>query len=871
MASRYIIDVQKPFKSFYSFRAKIDIPATDKVFSLDTSNRNNYPHYNSSKIEVISANGNTIVVSESVSEGGTFTFDNFGGYQIIYSGNIRRNVSAGNVMYNEYDDYKITYGISVVRNNLPLKKWTVTEVLNRLFDLAEPIHEYEKPRFRLQGVNDDGTFEAGSQAEKFDKILAPEFSFTKQTLRECLKQVGYIVHGEPRLTPKKDGTGTWYYEVSYDLYGGTERWRNAHRRYIANTVSYTAEQFATALDTNPENLINKLKDYNGTIKEPYAFGRKSVRTEQMYVQITETNMLIFTQYPIYEVAEVRFLGEYPNAGIDVDITPYLFESSVYNSQLSSYESSYPYSKAYGLMYTQGERNITALNFKPENPISEVFTRYAIVNILREATGDRNYTPSDYARLSFRVTYTPIYNARVRQVKPNYTEYDTEATQIYNQTSNLVESRAFGENIKGVIARMGNPEISRTYMFTRLSQIPRAGMKYDDDYYISAVYTEYFTPYIRCTVALTKDFNRISQYIGIPSYKRYSEVSQTMAAERNVVYEEYIVVGDNIQRITPFVIRNYFMYYVKGIFLQNAPTTNTPLNCVIAWGGSYNDPQDGINAVCLPVIASAYGNSISFSWEYQDNYSAGPTATYAEGGVGGNSVRGYFQTDYPYADYYGRMYYYNFKIAQSPNTTSEAFALPGGVSKHNAPTSSDYLHTGVRPFIIRKDSREKLQVNFQIHFVSNRKGLIIGSAMASYCPAVRRKNNSLVAKLYVLDRPIDKFAENLSAAGIDLSAIDASRTAELTMPQSAYDNYIQLAGGNTFPADGKAWVIAIQPIKGDEEQVEDEKGNTTTFQKVEGGDLLLGMNMDIKAGDPFETIYLTPTKSVYDKTVWKDKK
>lgn len=135
------------------------------------------------------------------------------------------------------------YTFQVVENHLPLKRWTCTDVINRLLDIAEPIRKGEKPRFRLQGVNDDGSYAAGSQAELFDTIYAPEFSMTKQTLRECLQQVGEIVHGEPRLTPKKDSTVTWYYEVTYDLFGQGEVWSTFSRNWremAASAVSSTA-------------------------------------------------------------------------------------------------------------------------------------------------------------------------------------------------------------------------------------------------------------------------------------------------------------------------------------------------------------------------------------------------------------------------------------------------------------------------------------------------------------------------------------------------------------------------------------------------------------------------------------------------------
>ena len=51
---------------------------------------------------------------------------------------------------------KFSFTILTAENQLPLKKWTATDVINRILDLAEPIRKGEKPRFRLQGMNADG-------------------------------------------------------------------------------------------------------------------------------------------------------------------------------------------------------------------------------------------------------------------------------------------------------------------------------------------------------------------------------------------------------------------------------------------------------------------------------------------------------------------------------------------------------------------------------------------------------------------------------------------------------------------------------------------------------------------------------------------
>ena len=85
--------------------------------------------------------------------------------------------------------YIIANGVlGAVQNKYPLKKWTVTDVVNRCLELIEPLRGNENPRYRFNGVNYDigvaqKPYTVGSQAEKYDKVLAPEFAMTKQTVR----------------------------------------------------------------------------------------------------------------------------------------------------------------------------------------------------------------------------------------------------------------------------------------------------------------------------------------------------------------------------------------------------------------------------------------------------------------------------------------------------------------------------------------------------------------------------------------------------------------------------------------------------------------------------------------------------------------
>ena len=910
--------------------------AVNKYFLLSSHNgQNSYLR--------VSFNSQQIANIENLTD--SYVIENLqGGIYTIEYGFWREMQYSGNSVY-EFDT--VTYSFSVVENYYPLKTLTITDVINRLLDVAEPLRQGENPRFVLQGINPlTGAVTAGSQADKFDKILAPQFSFTKQTLRECLREIGGVVHGEPRLDIAQDSEGNYYFEVSFDLYGQTDIAGIYAKKYISKTVSEVVDSYASQIDSNAENLVNQLDKYAGVIVEPYANGYKTVRTETLYVRITEENMLIPTQYPIYTVEKLEcgFVPNNTSLGQNIDITAYVFEASIYNSRLSSYSSQYPYSKAYGITYTQGQKNLTALNFKPENPIAPIFEKYSIINIINAATnGNISGLGEDYPLLAFRVTYTPFYNSRVGQTKINYGDYPYAASLIYNQQANVIESRYYGENLKGVIARLGNVDKSITYNLARLSDIPQAGQMFDENYYISTVSVEYLPTYIKCTLALSKDFNRLSQYIGISSVKRYSEVSQGQAVERNTLWKEYIVVGDTETPDNDCFCGSLFLDSVANTFLQNK--TVLPLTNVLAFGGTYSTPSEEqgqdigssvsllniqgqaflvisdqvdktvkiqyiwannnytiyvdcifdstrvgpigawtdsstyqllsayqvvlpLPIVNLPVVSSAFGNSIAFSWAYEDNYSAGAISSYQQGAGDYSKVTGYFQNNYQYTDYYGKLYYYNFSIKRMgamvstfQGQTNIGTALPNG-SWDNSEIGAISTF-GNAPILLRKDNREKLQCNFQVDFVSNRKGLIIGSALAAYNPFVRGSDSSLAAKLYIFDAPLNKFINHAEAqAGIDLSGMTGYAVNVSTAANGQFT-----VSASAFSTGGKAWAIITAQSESEPYMVEDEQGNQYEMTDTKGGDVLIAQNMDIAAGDAFPTVYFTKKRKIFKEDVW----
>lgn len=730
-----------------------------------------------------------------------------------------------------YYVYQFHYNLNSVTNRKPLKKWTVTDVVTRCCELAEPLLSTDTPRFAMDGVTYDATtgdinaYAANSQAAKYDKVIAPEFSMTKSTLREQLQQVGGFIHAEPRLVDGK---------IYFDKYGGTELSRISQKQFISDTQTQSIDEFCTELDSTADNLVNRLNYAQGVVIEPYADGARSVRTEQTNIRIDETNGIVETALPISDVVKLECAVPTNEAGDTYsdwrDITSFIYEDSDYNN-LSSYDVNVNGSKAYALYWERNARNIKGLFFKNENAINAVFSNYAIYNIML-ACGVKMNTgtnkASNYPRIKFRISYIPTYTARVRTNKSLVID-GKPRTLAYNQGANSVETQYYGENLKGVVARLGNVERTLTYKLTWLTDIPKAGQLFDEHNYISAVSVEMYATYFKVTIGLSRDFNRLSEYIGISSEYRQYQVSETAVYNRESVLEEYAVITTDASKTSDSTRMYRGISYLAETFVPTDKSINKLLTYALV-KTTDKSKNATLAQVLLPLIASSFGNTISFRFAFKDNYSAGQKSVKTI--KDGNTV--YYAEYVPYTDYYGKFYYLNFKL--STTGTFDAFDIPE--ANYNAVVPAPIGGTDIR---YRKDNAEIPAVNYQLSFVTDDDTIIIGSALARSSVLINNITQIPAAPhIYGFTKRLPLFDEQIDITNaIDLGVL------ELNEGDGIYDTAISFNAKSTAQAI-EAWAI-ITPSNTQSDEVSDENGNVITQTVQNGYRLILGQNKHYDAG------------------------
>lgn len=434
------------------------------------------------------------------------------------------------------DGIKCSYYLDCVSAKHLESNKTIPQVINELLDTAETIRINDAPRFALDPVIES----------KYAETIAPEINLSG-SLFECLSQIGDFIHCIPRLRKSTSFDGEivnpTQYVLTFDELGSEKKTDKDLSQYIGHTESFDIGQYATSLDSVVNNMVNTDRVSEGSITEPSDFTLKTLRTDIATVVLTTENCFIETEEAVEQIIKVEcgYVGDNVWVG---DITPFVYSKTEYDGMLSSITDNYPLSKGFAIYYNQGSKNIYGLNFKLPNAINPSFSNYAIINIINKKTGG-DYKSEDIRNLQFRVTYIPNSDGRVKQTKTNIKDLGFASSINFNQTAQKISSTQFGEAMKGALAKLGNPEITKSYIFASIKDLPAVGDLFDENYYIAVVKGEIYNDFIKCDIGLSKNYNRKDRYMQLNSQIRFYEVSEQQAINRQIYYEDYCIIGDDV--------------------------------------------------------------------------------------------------------------------------------------------------------------------------------------------------------------------------------------------------------------------------------------------------------------------------------------
>lgn len=591
--------------------------------------------------------------------------------------------------------------------------------------------------------------------QELSNTIIVENFYNQKNWWELQLDIGKYIHAIPKVRFGSDDR----FVTTWKKLGGTDiRENRGNKLSIFN--SRNIEEYISACSSYVTNMIQL-----GGIIDEWVAPKSSSADYLVYNDVAE----IVTSKNIVELVDMEIknvscsLITEPNAIRNIagkgtrgeDPNGYVFEENVYN--VLSINANSSVNKGLAINYALGTNKIKGLNYQlPTINTGDADNEYAIKRIIGKVFGINplqwlNIKVNDFI---FHVIYRTKDTLRSNQTRPDLrkylltSKYDRvpQHNQFNNQTDTVVDSVKFGNNVYGQLIRTGNTVYTESEWVDSLFDLKQSGELYNvrgNLYYVAKVKNTYYSSHIISEVEYSKDFNRLSQIIGIPSEPRFYEISEQSQIKREVSLDDYIIIGTSVHslseddsyikplgwsRIMALLLGNEQSYpkYAVTIFKNDLEKST------IAGNETY------YKEVCHPISAYSIQNTLTFSWGMVDNFSAGDQVVGTTLSLDSNDIINTTYstlTPYRYPDVYGRADLMDFAIIRNYDMTAEEIKqLP-----HNPidikNSESVYLFgneklseigDNLHGLALLKDNREALHFNYNIQLITDSDRFVLSS-------------------------------------------------------------------------------------------------------------------------------------------------
>ena len=510
--------------------------------------------------------------------------------------------------------------------------------------------------------------------------------YNQKNFWEILLDIGKYIHSIPRIVFGENDR----FLVTFDKLGRTEQFEDsAMPLTIINSKSI--ENYISACSSYVSNMVQL-----GGVIDEWVAPKSSSEDYLVYNDVAE----IITSKPIIEIVSMEIKCTNPltygiSSGNETQSMTtgngYVFEENVY--QLIGINTNEALNKSLAIFYKLGSTKIEGLNYQlPVVSTGDVEGDYAIKKIIRKLYGLVPSTEIYINDFIFHIVYRTKDTVRTDQTRPDLRKYmlNTQLDKVpqHNQFNNqqdiLVDSVKFGNNIYGKLIRTGNSEFTITEWVQDVGQLKQIGQLYkirDNIYYVAKVDNTYFVDHITSVVTYSKDYNQLSEIIGIPSEPRFYEISEQSLIGREVSINDYLVLSsEEPSGNEKSYVNSKGFDYIKNLLFDTEDEFPKYAITTFKNDKDYAYGQVAGNElyykeVCNPVNTYSVQNTLTMEWDMIDNFSAGEQSIKQTKGSDVDKAY-YTLTPYRYPDVYGRVDLIDFAIfKQLPMEDEQIYLLP----------------------------------------------------------------------------------------------------------------------------------------------------------------------------------------------------
>lgn len=530
---------------------------------------------------------------------------------------------------------------------------------------------------------------------KLSNTRIVENFYNQKNLWELFIEIGKYIHSIPKVIFGENNR----FQVVWQKLGSTEQFEDTATK-ISIFNSRDVENYISACSSYIANMVQL-----GGVIDEWVAPKSSSEDYLVYNDVAE----IITNKPIIEIVSMEAKcitsGKYYSKsaeGADIttinggiaSLTPsvgngYIFEEAVYN--VLDITASSLVNKGLAIYYQLGTNIIKGLNYQlPTVNTGDPDGDYAIKRILRTIFNIRQIDWQDLMinDFIFHIVYRTKDTARSDQTRPDLRKYlltsaydkIPQHNQFNNQTDVVVDSTKFGNNIYGKLIRTGNSSYTKTEWVDSLTLTKHVGELYNINgelYYVATVTNTNYGTHIVSEITFSKDYNQLSEIIGIPSEPRFYEISERSIIDREKPFDNYIVLGTsaNLPDISIYepqsFVRENGWYYIRRLLFTNE--ANFPKYAITVFKndedrkyGTVKSNELFYKEVCHPISAYSIENTLTLEWDMVDNFSAGDKVGVIQNpqvASGVNPADKAYRTLHPvqYTDAYGRSDLVDFMI------------------------------------------------------------------------------------------------------------------------------------------------------------------------------------------------------------------
>jgi len=665
-----------------------------------------------------------------------------------------------------------------------------------LFDIVEDLYYQSKKLYNGIATNDIKCLQITSDVDKVNElksIVAPEISFNGMTYYDAL----YTLFSYIDAVPVVDANGYLSYEFlnNYDenKVVPTIEAHKADEKININDEYYTNKLVANYQNARQENAIcypcvNRMRrvaskdlgiptstSYCLKVPKPIDYIDKvSISTGTLTVEA-----FFQYHYDTYTVYGVKYGGIQIS---QLEIQDRIFETALYNSLNDNrefYEETFLLCNC--LCYSRGSDYIDLLGNASLTVLTHEIYKYVIMAQLLFRFGVPSYSTLylyngtgavgltdledeveddivDKQEITYYVEYHALYDGRVEQVSQK-AKYEGET--YVNQESAEVSLNKMGNNLQGLIAKLGNKVENLTLDVSSYGARMRVGSiwKTDDGekYIANVVQTTFSTSADKVIVnaEFSKDFNLISQFTKIDQQKRFYEISEKLTTKgyENITEYVYFSYSTSMTDRDDFIKSSMSSIYMLHCMIEGTLGKISTYKCDYATFRPYTHKNDNYpsnsNYTYLPLHIYGSGNSICFEMDYDDSLNAGDRVT-GDGGV-----------DTPY--YAKSTLYTNNKNGFADKVEIKLWEVTTSWNATNFPTIStvnDRNLLTIDNFYYLKKPNEIFHLNFAFAFMYESDEFFFGNEFIENNAVIRSvdKSNTKL-KLYYSNNEVYSIIDN----------------------------------------------------------------------------------------------------------------